>query len=156
MQKNENAQHIESFLIKTPEASFNDSNLSYSSAEIQIIINQFDMAANFRDIHRSVIDLLQAILNFRYATVPTGRFFEIRNKSKSDADLKNLLDKLNHAFNIVVEKLHHSNLTTEDKAILTKALSYAIQSAKERIASLRPEDRLLKLLENADLQKHLN
>lgn len=155
MQKHENFQPSDSFFIQAPETSFTQPNLSYSSAEIQIIINRFDMAANFRDIHRSVIDLLQAILNFRYATVPNGRFFEIRNKTKSDEDLKNILNKLNHAFNITVEKLHHSNLSNEDKDMLTKAFNYARLSTKERLASLPPEDRLRKFLDTAELQKHL-
>jgi hypothetical protein len=153
MQKNTN-RVVETIVISNPEASL-EGNLTYQSAEVQDIINNFTIAAQFRDMHRIVIDLLQATANFRYATVPNGLFYTLRNKNKSDKELSDLFVRLDAAIITAENKVKANSLTPPDKKIVLTAISYAAQSIVDRIKSLQSADRLCALWEQSQLKKRV-
>jgi hypothetical protein len=154
MQKNMN-KVVETVLISNPEAAFEQENLTYQSGEIQEIINSFTSAADFQDIHRTVIDLLQATANFRYATVPNGIFFKLRNKNKSELELKALLVSMDKLIHSAQAKLMGKQMAMQDKTILRSALKYIARSIINRMRTLQAEDRLLPLWQQSALRDNI-
>lgn len=155
MQK-EKREGVEEIVISNPEASLEQEGLNYKSAELQSIIDNFTRAENFRDIHRYVLDLLQDAASFRYATVPNGLFFKVRNASKSDEDLKNIISRMEKALILADKKIHAKSLSPSDNKILRLAMDYACQTLTERIKALPTNDRLLPLLLHSELTKFIS
>lgn len=154
MQKNV-SKVIETVMISNPEAALEQEGLTYQSAELQDIIHNFDIAAQFKEVHRTVIDLLQATATFRYASVPNGIFFELRNKKKTEKELEDLFIKMEKALTTAQTKMNHNSFASNEKQILKNAITYACKSIMERIKSLQSRDRLLPLWEQSSLKKKI-
>lgn len=144
---------LKSFLIKNPEKVFDSPYLSYKRRSIKRIIDDFDLAAEQKPVYKIVKELLRVTSNFRSATEPDGLFQELRTTTKKDNELKNIFVTMNDM--LLKTESKASSLNEQDKKILQTALNYCKKSIKERMASLKSDDRLIPFWNASDLKKQV-
>jgi hypothetical protein len=145
---------VSKFFIKNPENFFAEDNLSYKRREVEDMIARFELAADVRPVHKEVIALLSELKNFRGKTDVDGIFEEMRQLGKSDEQLQQILSDLEQAV-LNTQHFIKQALSVQDKKIILDALSYTKISVHQRMAELKPTDRLLPLWQQSLLQKML-
>lgn len=91
-------------------------------------------------LNAMVMALLDATIDFRSASVPTGVFAKIRNATNKDADLKKPLTKIRLALQKAETQLLFYKNSDSEYDILTAAIAYCAASVSERIDSLAKEN----------------
>lgn len=140
--------------VDNPEVFFDRDDLIYKTSEIEVILLQFSSVMQPKPVYTAITHLLEAVKDFRQRTQPTGRFAELRNQLKSDADCELIFINMNKAFEKAEAEL--SQLKDEkDKSALSKAIHYSKQHILQRVSQWVPEDRLNDIWQKSSLKNKI-
>ena len=133
--------------IFDPEKSRRFAVITYSTDEIDKIIEFLNYFKQDYPVCFPVIQLLETTYHFRCATTQEKYFADMRKHSKTDADLKLTLETMAKAIKTAQEELNKLNKNSEEYKFLSSGIQYCEETIKRRIEEL-------KLNKDAIYEKH--
>jgi len=144
---------LKGFLIKDPESVFYWQRLVYYGEEMGKIIDRFDQAADARAVHQQVKSLMNAARDFHHSTVPIGLFANLRNQTKTPAELAEIFLVMESA--LKAANLSAQDFDEQDQKIFSLALDYVKKSILQQMDELPEKDPLKALWDQSDLRREL-